>query len=179
MTGREESNTYICHHGVLGQKWYVRRYQPYGKGDKAGLKGKEVGEAKRTRKESKNNPAIKNVLTKKEKRQLERAHQAELERKRIENEKQRALRSGSASEIVKYKSYLTDAELNSAIQRIERDKKLKDLAASETSSGFDKIDKTMKKVGDVNGWIKTGIGVYTNINKIMEIVNKDRNKDNG
>ena len=47
--GNESSVAYICHHGILGQKWYVRRYQPYRYGDKAGLKGKEVGLAKKVK----------------------------------------------------------------------------------------------------------------------------------
>lgn len=40
--------SYLAHHGIKGQKWGIRRFQPYSvRGRKSGKGGKEVGEAKK------------------------------------------------------------------------------------------------------------------------------------
>lgn len=55
-------NDYLAHYGIMGQKWGVRRFQPYStRGRISGKAGKEVGIARKRSKEPSHEDLIKST----------------------------------------------------------------------------------------------------------------------
>lgn len=75
-----------------------------------------------------------------------------------EERKQQALKSGSASDVLKYRGDLTNKELNDAVQRIRFEQELERL--DYNSSSMRDVEKTVGKVYNVVVKAAAGVAAY-------------------
>lgn len=153
----------LYHHGIKGQHWGVRRFQ----NDDGTLTA--LGKVRYGR----NSPQRKQHEEVLARRKREAAEKEEAEKREVfEREKARVLNVGTAKEVLEYKQYLTTQELQNAFQRIDATAKLTAQAQKDAQATFNKIDRTISKVGKMNNWITTGINIGKNAKTIKSFIDK-------
>ena len=164
-----EVSSELYHHGILGQKWGVRRYQNYD-GSLTGAGRKRYGssssmnflERRRRRK------AIA-LAAKKRKATLEAKKKAEEEARTHEEAKQKAISSGTAKDIVKFQNELSNQELRDALDRLNSKQRLSDLVDKETpkkKTSFERASEIADKAAKAADLAEKGVKVYNTYAKI-------------
>lgn len=136
----------IKHHGRKGQQWGVSNGPPYPlnkKGLSYYLSKRKITKEDRQR--------IKDEEAAKKKRAYE---------EQLEKNKDKVLKSGKASDILKYQGRLTNQELQNAVSRLNLEKSLKEFSAKEKENSIKKMDEIMNTVDTTVKWTKTGINAW-------------------
>lgn len=146
----------LYHHGILGQKWGVRRFQPYRPGAKV-KGGKEVGIA--TKVKQRVTGAVDGIkehrAAKKKAAQVKKAQATRKANADYEAAKKKAIESGSAEDLAKFKGKLTAEEYSSAFRRLENEKRLDQLVAASQPDPWEKVDKGFELVKRISGYANT------------------------
>lgn len=144
----------LYHHGRLGQKWGERNGPPYPLSRGQLSLGGYI--QKRKAKKAAETEQKKEVAQK----------QAEEAKRRHDADKEKVLRSGSASEVLKYQGELTNQELQNAVNRINLESQLRNYSAKEIKRNMDKINQIMKDVETLTGWTKIATDTYNTMARI-------------
>lgn len=157
-------NNELKHWGVMGMKWGVRRYQnkdgsltAAGK-NRYGSGGSSDGTTKKK---------VSRKVRKQREENLAKARQARTDKKTYEEEKQKAIKSGSAADVLKFKGDLTPQEMQSAISRIRWEQDMASISSKELASGKSKVDKAIDVIGKNTTRAVTVARAYNMVANVM------------
>ena len=176
VMGRYYDDTYddyVAHHGILGMKWGVRRYQ--------NKDGSLTPKGKARYKLGKNGELVK--LTHKEKKarkkQLEILNRARVaaKQKQLEADQIRKIvSSGSAADVYNNRRRMSPEQIAEAYNRLSSDQKLAHLVQSERALQPKKtsaVDKVLGVMDKTTKAINTGVGLANAIGDAKKLMQGD------
>lgn len=139
----------IEHHGIPNQKWGHRNGPPYPLDPNKDYSKAELrAMRKEARKEARKENRRKKKMAKKD--EVEKQKTEEEEKLEKEEAKNKAIKSGSASEVEKYKDMMTNEELREALERIRLHQDLNNLSINDIRQSNAKIQEEIDRITKSN-----------------------------
>jgi hypothetical protein len=132
----------LQHHGIRGQRWGIRRFQ------------KKDGS-----------------LTSAGKKRYGGPEDSVESKESYEAGKQKALKSGNATEVLKYKGDLTPQEMQSALNRINWERSMKDISNKEIAENKNKADKIFKVIDTATTRVNTAAKAWNTVANVINAFN--------
>lgn len=149
---------YYLSHGGPGSGRYPlgSGERPYQKYEGTGRRGSGISGYIQSRRAKR----VEEKQQKQRNEELRKRSEEEQRKKQHDNDKERVLRKGTATEVLRYQGELTNQELQSAFTRLNLEANLRNLSQKEIKTTMNKIDEIMKTVKTGTEWAKIGTDTY-------------------
>ena len=165
---------FIAHHGVLGMRWGIRRYQNAdGTLTAAGRKRYNL----KTNPDGSTTLVRKKRATFKQKRNLKKARKAAAVKRASDAEKERLVNYGSASELSQHLNELSNDQKQRAITRLNLDSQIEQLSDKEKARQKSKVDKLLNTGDKLARGIGTTVKIVGGIRTLRKWMNDDDEDD--
>lgn len=161
---------YLAHHGIKNQKWGQRRFQNYdGSLTSEGRKRYGVGESNLSKREKKQAEKAK-AKAAKERVKANSKKKADAQKAAEQKQKRMDYLRDHPEKIYKYRKELTQDDVTDIMQKVKFDQSLQDIRKAEVQRGMKKIDNIRQNVETVLKWYQTGKNTYNTIAEVHNAI---------